>query len=1016
MLSAAAGDYSLAPFQAWLAHLDGQNDFGHTEGVIRCWGVNGDVLRRTVEELLPSVEFAHVGLDVAHVLPVLTLHPSPLCTVETSDGHVTGTAGDAGSGDPALRVAARRTGDAWEVRLRGTPLLFDALTMRLLQEAFAARLTGRNAAGLPIAAALRYARWQNLMVAKVSAPPGHDGGNAGDGGLLPAQSSPDGTPRWRIVARAIPDNLVDSACTRLGVTPTAALLGSWQVVLSRLLRQQACAIDVALDDRRRGVPPEAPGQLTPLVRWAPAAGPDAPAGDRLRLAERWLASTLGRPLLWQPTVAGPAPYSFHSVADGFRWSHAAGRVEADPVRPASVAGQVSLLVSPGQPGTRLARLSFDESRLAAADADALLGAIEDVVATVAEDADAVWRGRRRGAPTVVTPPSDVPVPLWTRIARRAAERPDAVALEGAGGPVTFGSLAGHVNDLAARLQNHGVGEDARVALVSTESPGMVAAMLGVLAAGAAYVPVSPGTPADRVRDMLTAAECTSAVVAPGLQDLVPAGVRTIPLPDTRDTVEPARRPVEIETSLDALAYMLFTSGTTGRPKGVMVTRRGLDRYVDWAIGAYHMATIDVAVSHSPAAFDLTVTSMLAPLAAGRTVRVLASGERLDALPAALSDARGALLKLTPAHLWLLSQWDADPNSSVETVVVGGENLGSPVVSRWLERHPSCRVFNEYGPTETVVGCTVHEVRGAPPGLAHVPIGRPITGARVAVCDEQGYPLVPGVAGELMIGGDGVARGYAGDPRQTAARFLPDPWGPPGSRMFATRDRVVETSAWGLRFLERMDRQLKWLGHRVEPAEIELALSRCDGVGDSVVRLVPRPGGDVLLVAYVVGRDGHLPDSEAVRRELAGVLPAYLLPTAIVPMASMPVNRNGKLDEAALPDPVRFRSEEPSETPMQEAVRQAWSEVLGTGPIPLDVGFFDLGATSFSVVQATAKLRASVGYDLTVATVFEHRTVRALAAHLEDLLAGRTGSPATGSRAVAREQAVARLRARREGGA
>jgi hypothetical protein len=331
------------------------------------------------------------------------------------------------------------------------------------------------------------------------------------------------------------------------------------------------------------------------------------------------------------------------------------------------------------------------------------------------------------------------------------------------------------------------------------------------------------------------------------------------------------------------------------------------------------------VLHSPVGFDLTVTSLHGVLAAGGcvTVAALAPG-----LPPA------AFLKVTPSHLAVL------PSGLVHRgeLVVGGEALLGEPLGDWRRRHPDVTVVNEYGPTEATVGCILHRVGpGEPVPVGGVPIGRPAPGTRAYVLDARLRPVPVGVPGELYLAGDQLARGYLGQPGQTADRFVPDPYGPAGTRMYRTGDRARLLADGTLEYLGRTDSQVKVRGFRVEPGELEAALAEEPGLAQVAVAVREDPAGGTRLVGYAVAEPGAAPDAEAVRARLAGRLPGYLVPAAVVLLDALPLTPNGKVDRRALPDPAgtRRRAGRPPRTAVEEVLCSLLAEVLGVGEVGAD---------------------------------------------------------------------------------
>ncbi|MGC2997860.1 amino acid adenylation domain-containing protein [Streptomyces sp. G35A] len=456
-------------------------------------------------------------------------------------------------------------------------------------------------------------------------------------------------------------------------------------------------------------------------------------------------------------------------------------------------------------------------------------------------------------------------PLHELVAAQAARTPDAVAVSSAGHELTYGELDRAANRLAHHLRDAGARPGTVVAVLMDHGPDTVTTLLAVLKTGAAYVPLDPAYPPSRTNDMLADSEAAVLVVPDVLPAGVePAGARVVGLAAEADAVagRPATAP-NVRVSADDLIYLMFTSGSTGRPKAALLTHRNVVNYLLWAKDHYAADAGTGVPAHSPLAFDLTVTSIFAPLLAGQ--RVLLAPTAGDTPGAALralletSDDLG-FVKLTPSHLRLLEQSTADGRLALpaRTVILGGEALHEDALSALRAGTPATRIVNEYGPTETAVACTAFEAGGGSPAgcEGRVPIGRPIANVRVHVLNDALRPVPVGVPGEACVGGAGVGLGYWRRAALTAERFVPDPFATePGARLYRTGDLVRLLPSGELEYLGRLDRQVKVRGHRVEPAEIELAVGSHPAVRQCAVEVVRRAPGDERIVALVRLRDG-----------------------------------------------------------------------------------------------------------------------------------------------------------------
>jgi amino acid adenylation domain-containing protein len=560
----------------------------------------------------------------------------------------------------------------------------------------------------------------------------------------------------------------------------------------------------------------------------------------------------------------------------------------------------------------------------------------------------------------------------------ASTTPDAIAIVGEGDDahVSYGTVAAQVTALATELASLGVGPDVCVALALDPGPALVVSVLAVLQAGGAYVPLDSGWPTARVAAVLDQTRAPVILTHEARRARLPASWAHVisldaPLSTAAIPFVP-RRPAPTQ-----LAYVLYTSGSTGRPKGVMVTYAGLANYLRWSAATYSVGRGAGTRLHTPVAFDLTVTSLFGGLIGGRGVRIAATPD-LETLHAALAaETPYSLIKVTPSHLRGLAAWAGTRHYAVHTCVVGGEALTGETVTAWWTHAPGSRVINEYGPTETVVGCCWHEVTSPAPA-GPVPIGLPIANTRVYVVESGDSLASIGVVGELWIGGVGVARGYVGQPGLTADRFVPDPFsGEPGARVYRTGDRARWRADGVLEYLGRFDAQMKLRGYRIEPGEIETVLAAQPGVRHAVVALREDAPSDPRLVAYVVADGGDL---EAWQTALRAQLPEYMLPSAIVPLEALPLSANGKLDRSALPAPVARTTipAVPPRTRLEARLAAIWMDVLHRPNIGVHDNFFELGGHSLLGTQIIARLRRELRIDVPLRALFETPSIAGLA--------------------------------------
>jgi amino acid adenylation domain-containing protein len=495
-------------------------------------------------------------------------------------------------------------------------------------------------------------------------------------------------------------------------------------------------------------------------------------------------------------------------------------------------------------------------------------------------------------------------PISTAVHRWARTEPDRIAVRTGPHVLTFGQLGTAVDTLARQLRAAGAGPHTRVAVCLPRSAGLMVALLAVLRAGAAYVPLDPAAAARRRTDTILA-DCgarlvvTSGELAGKLR--MPEGVRPLLIGDDGRIHPPATGEwtgaFESPAPQD-LAYVMYTSGSTGQPKGVMITHASMANYLQWCVAEYTRSGGGAPVISS-VAFDLTVSSMFAPLLAGHHAVLAPDDADIDEVVELLLANRPlAFLKLTPTHLDLLYRLGgAEVLGVADCVVVGGEALSTSTVRPWLER-PGTRVVNEYGPTEACVGTTTHSVARTD---APVPVGRPIPGTEVYVLDGALRLLPPGEPGEIYLGGTCLARGYLNRPGLTSLRFVPHPFRP-GERLYRTGDLGFWNPQGELVFQGRADDQIKIRGHRVEPGEIEAALREHAAVAEAVVTVTQGSSGSPALAAHVVPHNGFRPAAGELRRHLSALLPTYLVPTSYRMLDRLPVTGNGKVDRARLGAP------------------------------------------------------------------------------------------------------------------
>jgi len=582
-----------------------------------------------------------------------------------------------------------------------------------------------------------------------------------------------------------------------------------------------------------------------------------------------------------------------------------------------------------------------------------------------------------------------PWTLHELIEQAASANPDGIALTSSAGEMTYASLDLRADSLAADLAARGAGPESRVGVLSDRSVHAVVGLLGALKAGAAYVPIDPSYPAERIEVIANDADVSLLVGTQAMLDRFAGrlrGIISVAIP-TSDPDTPVTPPATRPAGND-LAYIIYTSGSTGRPKGVAVEHRQIVSSTAARSACEAPGMPERYLVLAPLTFDASGGGLYWTLRRGGTVVLPSEQEVLD--PRLLSELIRAKaithVDGVPSQYAVLLDTVPETHESVRTTVLAGELLPPGLVAEHFRRMPGTALFNEYGPTEATVWASVHRVSEVDADASRVPIGHPIPGAQIRLLDKQFHPVPPGVPGELYIGGDGVTRGYVNRPAMTAERFLPDPFSAdPGARLYRTGDLARYRADGAIEFLGRADTQVKIRGFRIELSEIENVLLRHPLVAEAVVTVRDdRPGGP-RLIGYVVPVVGRVLAQETLIKHVLGAVPDYMVPTAFVMLERMPLTRHGKIDTAALPAPEESAADEfvEPQTELEAEIAEIFAELLGLRMVSATGDFFALGGNSLLVARLSAQLSRQQGVSLPVEQIFRVPTVAGVAQAIEE---------------------------------
>ncbi|WP_327368067.1 non-ribosomal peptide synthetase [Streptomyces sp. NBC_01217] len=804
-----------------------------------------------------------------------------------------------------------------------------------------------------------------------------------------------------------------SAARALGVTRFELLLAAWHTLLLRYgNRSPATALE--LSTRR----PEDAGRIGLYVNELPVftqpdpARPFAEFAQEVRTELRALyahrAVPLGRAVrgLTPRTALTPLSVSYRRRTEPGAGPLAAEATTADLIGFTHAVRNLAHLQLVDSPDRLDGSLQYRADAFAPGAPERILGHFRTLLDAVLTDpgtvladlpllaGDELDRALRAGATTpAACPPDATAVSMF---AARAAATPDAVAVVGEDGQeLPYGQLHAAAAAFADRIRALGLGAGDLIGIQLPRSVNQLVAVLGVLMAGAAHVPLDPDYPAERLAFVRADAGLAALVIDGAAPEGLPAGLPVL-APGRAGGPEPVR-PLPGPSPEDP-AYVIYTSGSTGTPKGVEVPHSALANLLATMTERLGAGAGDRWLGLTSLSFDISAVELLLPLTVGAGVVLVPESQQRDgAALLKLIDARGIThVQATPSSWRLMLA--AGLHRPGLVAVAGGEALPGPLAEELAAA--SGRLINVYGPTETTVWSTLADLAPGDP----VTIGGPLAATRALVRDEHGQPAVDGIAGELHLGGAGVAHGYRGRPGLTAQRFVPDPYGPPGSRLYRTGDLVRRLPDGQLEFAGRTDTQVKLRGHRIELGEIEARLCEHPRVAEAAVVLKDDENGDAgqaRLAAYVVPDHADHADSgpspDVLRAHLARTLPAPMVPGAWVTLDAFPLTPNGKLDRAALPEPPRTRADAApvpgtgtgTDTPpgthtTAAVVRDIWQQVLRLDDIGPDEDLFDLGGHSLTITAIAARIRKQLGVEVPLDVFFDTPTITGVCAAVIEL--------------------------------
>ncbi len=569
--------------------------------------------------------------------------------------------------------------------------------------------------------------------------------------------------------------------------------------------------------------------------------------------------------------------------------------------------------------------------------------------------------------------------IFELIAEQARQTPSKVAVVCGEDRLTYQELQERSNQLARALRGKGITQGSIVSIMAEHSLELIVAIMAVLKSGGAYLPIDPEYPIERIQYLLDDSQTTILMTQSHLQEKVEFEGDILYL-DNPSLFEGDSTDLDTAAcTSDDLAYMIYTSGSTGNPKGAMITHQGLVNYIWWANKEYVQGEAVDFPLYSSISFDLTVTSIFTPLLSGNTIYVYRGTDKVQVILDIIQDNQVGIIKLTPTHLKLIEEIDGT-NSSIRRFIVGGENLPTQLAKRIYENFgQNVKIFNEYGPTETVVGCMIYLYDPKKTIQESVPIGVPADNVQLYLLDSSMQPIPVGSIGEMYISGDGVAKGYFNRPELTEEKFIDNPFRP-GTKMYRTGDLAKWLPDGNMEYLGRIDHQVKIRGHRIEMGEIETRLTQHEWIKEAVVIADKDDSSQNVLFAYIVSEQ-ELTVSE-LREHLGSTLPSYMIPSFFVRLEEIPLTANGKVERKKLPKPdgavVTGTAYVAPQNETETKLAEIWQQALGVSRVGVHDHFFDLGGHSLKAMTVIFQVSKALEVDLPVKALFENPTVSQLA--------------------------------------